>query len=92
MMMQSIIDAVAEAAEEGKKLHVTIASTDENLIARLKSSYAVQQKKFVLEDESDSDSDDEELTVDPAVVAMALNKTSEEENSSDDDGTGVFPR
>lgn len=92
MMMHSIIDAVAEAAEEGKKLHVTIASTDENLIARLKSSYAVQQKKFVLEDESDSDSDDEELTVDPAVVAMALNKTSEEENSSDDDGTGVFPR
>lgn len=92
MMMEAIIDAVTEAANNKKKLHVTIACEDNVLIARLKSSYATQQKTFMLEDEIDSDSDNEELTLDPAVVAKAQAKASEdtsESTSDDDDGAGV---
>ncbi len=77
-MMEAIIDAVAEAAKNGKKLHVTIASEDNDLITRLKSAYGKQQEILKQEDESDSDSDEAELMVDPAFRASALAKLAEE--------------
>lgn len=55
IMMKSIGVAVSQAKANNKRLDVTIATTDEALIKRLKFAYARQQNTLKPEDESSSE-------------------------------------
>lgn len=69
MMMEAIKDAVSDAAKNGKRLHVSIASENEDLIARLKSAFG-NSNQLEDDDTSDSDDDNEPLVLDNNQVVL----------------------
>ena len=81
-MKEAIDEAQEKAVNKGKKLKVTIACMNDDLITRIKSAYAKPEQVLILEEESDSDDDDVELKVDQATVAKALLEASKVENEN----------